>query len=95
MFDNVIGFMLFLCYLFVFCKSYDQLPVCLPDVGGVVVGAVYLVYCTLSKVYYRSFGCSLSLTFVSACRRVVIGLRETRVLYGRKIREIVSDVPLI
>ena len=33
--------------------------------------------------------------FVSTCRNIVSGLCATRILYGRKIREILSDVPLM
>ena len=39
-------------------------------------------------------GSSLSLTLVSKYRNVVVGLWATRILYGCKIREMVSEVPL-
>ena len=40
-------------------------------------------------------GSFLSLSLVSKCRNVVVGLWATRMLYGCRICEMVSEVPLM
>ena len=69
MFNNVIVDITIFRRSFVFSQSCLEVPASLSDAGGLAVGALDLVN--------RSFlllGSSLSLTLVSKCRSVVIGL---------------------
>ena len=56
---------------FIFSQSRVKIPASLPSVGSLAVGAFAL--CPL-------LGSSLSLTLVSNCRNVVVGLWVTRML---------------
>ena len=66
--------------LFVFSQSCVEVPARMFDVGGLAVGALDLVNCSMSVL-----GSSLSLTLVNKCRRVVIGLC-TVMICGKKHR---------
>ena len=68
MFSNVIVDITISRRSFVFSQSCLEVPASLSDVGGLAVGAFDLV------------NRSLSLTLVSKCRSVVIGLWATRML---------------
>ena len=73
---------------FVFSQSRDKVSTSLTNIGSLAVGAFDLVDCSLTVV-------RLSFTFVSNCRNVVVGLWATRMLQGCRIREMVSEVPLM
>ena len=60
---------------FVFDQSYVAVPTSLSDVGGLSFGALDLSNCSLSVVRVV-----LSLTLVSKCRGVAIGLWASRKL---------------
>ena len=61
---------------FVFSQSCLEVPASLSDVGGLAVEAFDLVNRSLPVVRFVG----LSLTLVSKCRSVVIGLWATRML---------------
>ena len=64
--------------------------VSLSNVGSLAVEAFNLVNCSLSVV-----GFVPSLKLVSKCRNVVVGLWATQMLWGCRILEMVSEVPLM
>ena len=77
MFSNVIVDITISRRSFVFSQSRLEVPARLSDVGGLAVGAFDLVNRSLPVV---RFVLQLSLTLVSKCRSLVIGLWATRML---------------
>ena len=68
MYSNVIVGITIFRGSFMFSQSRGKVPASLTNVGSLAVGAFDLV------------NCSLSLTLVSNCRNVIVGLWATRML---------------
>ena len=83
MFSNVIVDIAFPRRSFVFSQSSCEVSASLTDIGGVAVGTIDLIYC------------SLSLMLVSNRRSVIIGSWATWILNGCSMREMFSDMPFM
>ena len=75
-FSNVIVDVTIFRRSFVFGQSRAKVSPGFTNVGSLAVAAFDLVYCSLYVLWFVS----LSLTLVGSRRKVVIGLRATRIL---------------
>ena len=73
MYSNVIVDITIFRGSFVFSQSHVKVSAGLTNVGSLAVGAFDLLNCSVSVL-----GSSLSLTLVSICRNIVVGLWATR-----------------
>ena len=80
MYSNVIVGITIFRGSFMFSQSRVKVPVTLTNVGSLAVRAFDLVNCSLSVVGFVPGGSSLSLTLVSNCHNVIVGLWATRML---------------